>query len=272
MGTIKVEGIQSGAAQSAADVASAAAHEGAEIDSAAEELLDELKFAFMQRAHTYTLLSRLYIKEVDEALLDELHGGVYPVESGNESLNEGYLLFATYLSNLWSESVSELKVDYARCFLGHGVDGYSAAYPYESVYTSEKRLMMQQARADVLALYASQGIARADNWKEGEDHLALELDFERVLNDRTVEALEAGNTNKAFELVSLQRDFLNNHLRNWVPMLLKDMKVFAQTKFYLGLAFMTEGFLEVDTAFLAEAVDALQEVSAGEGGSDDGSN
>ena len=46
--------------------------------------------------------------------------------------------------------MTELAIDYVRTFIGHGVNGYSAAYPYESVYTSERRLMMQEARAEVL--------------------------------------------------------------------------------------------------------------------------
>ena len=45
-----------------------------------------------------------------------------------------------------------------RAFIGHGIDAYSAAYPFESVYTSPKRLMMQEARDEVLAVYRSEGL------------------------------------------------------------------------------------------------------------------
>jgi TorA maturation chaperone TorD len=61
-----------------------------------------------------------------------------------------------------------------RAFIGHGNNAYSAAYPYESVYTSEKRLMMQDARDEVLAIYRSCHLDKAASWKENEDHIAVE--------------------------------------------------------------------------------------------------
>ena len=83
-------------------------------------------------------------------------------------------------------------MDYTRVFIGHGVDAYSAAYTYESEYTSETRLLMRDARAEVLAIYRSAGLDKKNSWKEGEDHVALELEFEQVLANRTAEALRKG--------------------------------------------------------------------------------
>jgi TorA maturation chaperone TorD len=38
----------------------------------------------------------------------------------------------------------------------------------------------------------------------------------------------------------------------WVPLLIADMKSFADTKLYLGLAYLTEGFLRTDYHFLKD--------------------
>lgn len=222
--------------------------ENAEEENAAAELIEVLR----QRSATYALLSRLYRKEMDETLLDELHNMLYPAETGDAGMDQGYLLIATFLSNLWSGSVNELKVDFARCFLGNGVDGYSAAYPYESVYTSEKRLMMQAARDEARAIYRAYGIEKAADWKEGEDHVALELEFEQVMCDRTIEALLAGDEEKVRNLLSAQLGFLRNHLVAWTPMMTADMKTHAQTKLYQGLAYLTDGFLPTDLQFLED--------------------
>lgn len=70
---------------------------------------------------------------------------------------------------------------------------YSAAYPFESVHTSPKRLMMQEARDEVLAVYRSEGLDKLPSWKESEDHIALELEFMAVLGDRIVAAAEASD-------------------------------------------------------------------------------
>jgi TorA maturation chaperone TorD len=215
------------------------------------ELL-ELAELLKQRSATYLLLTRLYLNEIDEPLLNELHGMLYPAETEDFDLDTGYLYIATYLSNLWSGSLNELKVDFARCFIGHGVDGFSAAYPYESVYTSEKRLTMQAARDEVLAIYRAHGIDKSPEWKEGEDSIALELQFVRILCERTISAAEAGDANKVHELLKAQMGFLDDHLVAWTPMLTADMRRFAETKLYLGLAHLTDGFLRTDLEFLKD--------------------
>jgi TorA maturation chaperone TorD len=225
-----------------------------DVDGANSELKELLK----QRSATYMLLSRLYRQEIDRELLDEMHGMLYPAENVDDDLYTGYLFIATYLSNLWSGSLDELKIDFARCFLGQGVDGFSAAYPYESVYTSEKRLMMQAARDEVLAIYRAYGVEKTSAWKEGEDHLSLELEFERIMGDKTIEALQEGDSAKAQELLLAQFGFQEDHLIAWVPLLIADMKNFAHTKMYLGLAYLTEGFLRTDYQFLKDLLSDLR--------------
>lgn len=220
-----------------------------------EVTLDDLIELTRQRAATYGLLSRLYRVEIDDSLLTELHAMRFPTNTGNGDVDEGYRLVATYLSNTWDNSVTELAVDYARVFIGHGVDAFSAAYPFESVYTSEKRLLMQEARDEVLTIYRSAGLDKQDTWKEGEDHVALELEFEQILANRTIGALEHSDENEAIVLLNTQKNFLDDHLAAWVPMMTADMKRFAQTDLYRGLAYLTDGFLETDQEFLRNLLD-----------------
>lgn len=213
---------------------------------------DELITLMEQRAATYGLLSRLYRVELDQEMLDQLRGMRFPAATGNSDVDEGYLRIARFLSNTWENSITDLSVDYVRVFIGHGVDAFSAAYPFESVYTSEKRLLMQDARDEVLAIYRANGLDKKDSWKEGEDHLALELEFEQTLANRTVEALRRGDEEEAAALLTTQQNFLSDHLISWVPMMTTDMKRFAKTDLYQGLAYLTDGFLETDRAFLED--------------------
>ena len=213
---------------------------------------DELITLMEQRAATYGLLSRLYRVELDQEMLDQLRGMRFPAATGNSDVDEGYLRIARFLSNTWENSITDLSVDYVRVFIGHGVDAFSAAYPFESVYTSEKRLLMQDARDEVLAIYRANGLDKKDTWKEGEDHLALELEFEQTLANRTVEALRRGDEEEAAALLTTQQNFLSDHLISWVPMMTADMKRFAKTDLYHGLAYLTDGFLDTDRAFLED--------------------
>ena len=113
-------------------------------DAADEATMEDFIQLNKQRAATYGLLSRLYRVEIDEELLEELRGMRFPAKTGSDEVDAGYRLIAQYLSNAWDNSVTDLAVDYVRTFIGHGVDAFSAAYPFESVYTSEKRLLMQE--------------------------------------------------------------------------------------------------------------------------------
>lgn len=224
-------------------------------EAAADDgMMDDFIELNRQRAATYGLLSRLYRVEVDETLLEKLRGTRFPAHTGNEDADEGYRLIAKYLSNTWDNSVTDLAVDYVRVFVGHGVDAFSAAYPFESVYTSEKRLLMQEARDEVLAIYRSAGLDKQNSWKEGEDHIALELEFEQILAARTAEALEKGDKDQAVALLATQKNFLDDHLAAWAPMMTADMKRFASTDLYRGLAFLTDGFLATDQALLEDVL------------------
>lgn len=204
------------------------------------------------RMATYQFLSRLFRVEVDQELYDTLVSMRFPTNTGNALVDEGYRMICGYLSQADGTVLTELAVDYVRAFIGSGNDGFSAAYPYESVYTSPKRLMMQDARDEVLVLYRAFGLDKQESWKEGEDHIALELEYLQILSDRTAEALCQGDTDTAASWVRAQYNFLDVHLDSWAPLLTAEVKKFAKTDFYRGLAFLTEGFLETDREVLEE--------------------
>lgn len=213
------------------------------------------------RARTYGMLSRLFLKEVDEKTLEELCSMRFPTATGNKDVDEGYRMLFEYLKLSWDDTVRELAIDYVRTFIGHGVNGYSAAYPFESVYTSERRLLMQEARAEVLQTLRENGLKRG-SWTEGEDHVALELEFMQRMSMRAGEALEAGDEDAAIAHLRTQQTFMRDHLLNWLPMLVADMEKFSQTKFYQGLAKLTMGYLEEDSSVVDELLEGVEDEAA----------
>lgn len=212
----------------------------------------ELATLMRNRASSYAFLSRLYRREVDAPLLDELRALRFPSKTGIPELDIGYRMMCSYLSASWENVLTELAVDYARTFIGHGNTAYAAAYPFESVYTSGRRLLMQEARDEVLAIYRAAGKDKAPDWNEPEDHVALELEFEGFLCTKAAEALEAKDDDTAYDLVVQQRTFLNDHLANWLPMMLADLDRFAKTGFYRGLGHLARGTLQAERATLDE--------------------
>ena len=205
------------------------------------------------RARSYGMLARLFREEVDLPTLRELQKMRFPQATGNA----GYHQLYDYLKRAWDDSVTELAIDYVSTFIGHGVNGYSAAYPYESVYTSERRLLMQEARAEVLATLRENELKRG-NWNEAEDHIALELEFMQRMALRAAEALSDNAEDEAIAYLRTSYDFLKNHLLNWVPMLVADMRMHARTLFYQGLGQLTLGSLQEDEAVLRELLDSVE--------------
>ena len=223
----------------------------------AEETVDtaELAKVMRSRAKTYGMLARMYRKEVDADFIAELRGMRFPTSTGNEHADLGYRMLYGYLARAHEDIVLDLARDYVRSFIGHGVNGHSAAYPFESVHTSERRLLMQEARAEVLAIYRANNLKKDPSWKDCEDHIALELEFMQVMADRTAQALERDDVAAATAMLQTQRAFVRNHLANWVPILAGEIKLFAQTDFYLGLVELTLGFVQIEVETLDDLLE-----------------
>lgn len=214
--------------------------------------MNELISITRARQKTYSLLSRIFRVEADEALLEEL-AALDLSATGDSAIDEGYALWRGFLASRDEMTLLSLARDYVKVFIGAGRGAQSAAYPFESVYTSKERLMMAEARDEVFAIYAYAGLVKDKDFKAPEDHIALELEFMAYLADKTGAALEAGDEDAAAELLGQQRSFLSDHLLNWAPYdFTSDILRFSGTDLYKGLALVMCGFLATDSEFLSD--------------------
>lgn len=224
-----------------------------------EEVVEgcELVDFMTRRARTYGLLARIFRVEVDGKFLEELRHLKFPTSTGNEHVDYGYRTMYNYLKGTWEDTLLDLARDYARAFIGHGNNGRSAAYPFESVHTSEKRLLMQDARDEVLAVYRANLLKKGEEWNDCEDHIALELEFMQVMCGRTAKALKEGKEDEAVEMLKTQRAFVGQHLANWVPMFVSDIKYFSQTDLYIGAGELLLGFVQTEVEALDDLLDGV---------------
>ena len=206
----------------------------------------ELVAVMRDRARTYGMLARIFRVEADDDLVTQMRGMKFPTATGNEHVDKGYRLLFNYLSTVWEDTRLDLARDYMRTFIGHGVNGHSAAYPFESVHTSEKRLLMQEARDEVLAIYRANNLKKDESWRDCEDHIAVELEFMQVMAKRTADALLAGREDEAVEELRTQRAFVRDHLANWVPIFVHDIMQWSETDFYRGAGELLLGFVQVE--------------------------
>lgn len=210
--------------------------------------LDRLGAVMADRTLVYTLLARLFRKEVDEGLLETLKGGAV-FETDDADLAAGLDLMRGYLASP-EASTLDLARDYAKAFCGAGSTKRNSAYPFESVYTSENGMLMQEARDEVLKWYHRFGLSKSADWNDCEDHLGLELEFVAYLAGMCRDAAQRGDAARAEELAAAQRDFVRDHLANWLPEFDRDADHKARTGFYRGLARFTSRYVQEDLASL----------------------
>lgn len=222
-------------------------------EGAVSEVSRNLSVLNEGRAAVYALLARCYEREIDEDFAAALSAeGAF--ESDDEQLNQAFCALQGEVHSLDASGLEELAVVFDRVFFGMGPRAAQKAFPYESVYTSEKGLMMQDAFAAVKHVYANAAFAKNPDFKEPEDHMAVELSFMGRQAAQAVEALQAGDEACAEQVLRSQQSFLDNHLLNWVDRFAADLRVAADGGFYAHLAAFTVAFLSHDRDVLAEVL------------------
>lgn len=210
------------------------------------------------RAHVYQVLSRCYRTEVDAAFALELTDE-FAFESDDASLNEALAAMRAALADANEEALELLAVTFDRVFFGMGPLTARHAFPYESVYTSDKGIMMQDAYVDVARAYREQALAKDPAFTEPEDHLAVELAFMATLADRACSFLSANSAEgdeAATVTVRQSLAFAQAHLLNWLDRFCGELALAAapdgEDGFYVALARFTERFVKGDAAVLEE--------------------
>ncbi|WP_411680400.1 molecular chaperone [Clostridium thailandense] len=202
------------------------------------------------RENLYRFLGRLYREEVDQILLEKMKVMGFSMECCETKLREGYEMLKGYLEDCGGDPLTDLAVDYAKVFLGAGIAEGSTAFPYESVYTSQKRIMMQEARDKVMVIYLAKGLGKDEEKFKFEDHISLELEFMAFLCKEAQYILYTQNGLGFLSCLKEQMDFLSEHLLNWIPKFCADVERHADTEFYKALGKITNGYLNLDCNIL----------------------
>lgn len=206
------------------------------------------------RENMYRLLGRFYRVEVDQTFLDQMKRMNFPAECVEEDLVEGYRTLEHYLREPGSDPLTDLAVDYAKVFLGAGIFQGDVAYPYESVYTSPERLVMQDARDQVVAAYRAKGLNGAEALDVPEDHIALEFEFMMRMCRETQDAIAAQDWPAISTSLMEQKNFLVQHLLNWIPDFCTDVQKCAETEFYKAAAKITSGYLRMEQVLVEDLI------------------
>lgn len=203
------------------------------------------------RGNVYRVLSRCFRAEVDAAFAEEL-ANRFAFESDEAALMEPVAALRAALAGAGEAELEQLAVTFDRVFFGMGPLTARHAFPYESVYTSDRGIMMQEAYAQVVRAYREQRLAKDPAFTEPEDHIAVELAFMATLADRTAAFVGEGQEAAAEETLRQQLRFAQEHLLNWVDRFCVDLKAAADDAFYANLADLTLVFVQADVRAMQE--------------------
>jgi TorA maturation chaperone TorD len=132
------------------------------------------------------------------------------------------------------QEIEDVLWEYTRLFIGP----YKLPCPpWESAYTSAKRLMMQEAYDEVLSFYKEAGL-KIDNPDVMADHIGAELNFLAILLQKMSQEPE-----KNLYYMDMAKRFLNEHLVRWAPQFTLDMEEATDSKFYEALAQVTRNLI-----------------------------
>ena len=227
-----------------------------------------------QRTETYELFARIIDREVNDdarAMVLAACEGL-PEDAGEEGpevdVTRGLRGMAAALTRFDADFANDLACDYARTFLAAGIYEGTAAVPYESVYTSETHLLMQEARDEVRAIFRA---ARVMPNTEGdgdipEDYAPLELTYMGMLNARLADALERGSSpDEVAGIAREQQTFFAGHVANWMGAMLDDVDKVASSDFYRAFSRALRGFIACEREDVpALAAEAAATAAAGD--------
>lgn len=227
-----------------------------------DELISQLIEVNAGRAAYYRMLAELFFRELTQQQVDHLAGMDFAGMAGDNALiAEGYEDMHRYLRHANSGTRQALACDYAHTFLAAGNYETFAATPFESVFTSELGLMMQEARDDVYKMYCEQHIQPQADLHVPEDHVSFEFEFLATVIERTNAALLASDFDCARDLAQTVSNFHAQHQLNWVDDLCDAVLDVAETRFYRGVSKVTRGFVHMETDVIADELDVLQELA-----------
>ncbi len=147
-------------------------------------------------------LARLYAAGALTSLAQERWAGFDVL--ADEALAQGNEALAQVVGRIAhprAQDAEEFPYEFNRLFVG---PAKLAAPPYETVYVSDKRTLMQHSTLSVRKRYRAVGFEPEALNVQPDDHLAFELGF-------MVRLLERGDE----ESLSALADFLENHLGRW---------------------------------------------------------
>ena len=203
------------------------------------------------RGVVYSLLSGAFRDEPSRSLLDYIESNTEQIRDFFDSCKEprsaqcaqGWEQLTGYNTHD-RENLLPLCKEFGFLFLNpRGV------HPFESVYRSFKKQLMDKPWVQVKNFYQSTGMIKGGNEEHLEDHASVELGFMAHLALMSAQ-VSSEDPGEALNLLKIQEDFLTQHLLCWLPDLCRDIQARDSVPFYHSIARICENWVDMDHKYL----------------------
>lgn len=215
---------------------------------------EEIISSMQGREVIYAFFSDIFLFLADDKhimLLKEILPALKEICQGSSEVKESIELLENYTDKYIKaenkqELLDNLNLSYTRLYcLGNGVP------LSESVYVSPIHLTRQETEIEAGKIYRLCNFDMKHNANEPQDHLSYELMFMSYLSKGISKHLSANNIQEASKLTALQKEFLSNHILNWIDeMCMMTKKIAESHEFYYPLTEILKSYLKADKEYL----------------------
>lgn len=228
---------------------------------------EEILFLFKKaedRSRLYMLLSIFYMKRPREEFVKKLKTDEFiqnlknALSEEENKITDGVKILELFIKSIRnlpdSEVAEKLAVDFTRLFRGIK-KGYGPPPPYESTWRGEGKMAGEWTQ-EVLKKYREAGLG-IDIEAELPDYIGVELKFMAILAYHEALAWRKNDILTALSFLEMEKKFIDEHLKNWVPEFCRIMAHEALSNFYKAMAIVTKEFLEVESTCLFDTLRRL---------------
>lgn len=195
------------------------------------------------RSNIYALLAAIYHKEVTPALLKQIKEPQFL-----EVLSElGAKLEDDVLKGSEDKLIEDLAVEYTRLFLGPG----KHISPHESVHherdDGDWGRLWGKSTVEVKKFIEASGLEYKSEYSGLPDHISVELEFMQKVTEREAQAWEGKDKDGAIYCLKIEKKFMDDHLKKWIPIFCDKIIAETESSFYKGMAKLTKKFIEFES-------------------------
>lgn len=228
-----------------------------------KEFVDELKTASEIRGAIYSYLYKIFKAPVEKSFIGLTEKFIPSFKElakiiDNKNTDKAVETLEKYASaekkaEDMEQFLNDLNIQYTGLFLL----GNNSVPTSASVFLSPDRLLKREAWENVCKIYTKRGFKVPDDFKEPEDHIAMETLYMEKLNGLVITLLKDGMVDKVETVLKEQKTFIDEQMKIWVKNFADMVINKSENKpLYLGAAILLYEFLEYDSQLTQELIDA----------------